>query len=158
MRGETSELIVREIDIAAEMDTVFGFFIEPEKLTRWLAVEATLDPRPGGVCRITITDEAVMLGEFVELVPHSRVVVRWGWEQALFDVRPASTEVEFKLSPEADGTLLQLTHRQLPPSAHDFHRVGWGHFVKRLSAAAGGEDPGRDQWVHDMKERLYPKG
>ena len=45
-----AEPIVREIDIDASPETVFAFFVEPEKLTRWLAVEAELDPRPGGVC------------------------------------------------------------------------------------------------------------
>jgi len=33
----------------ASPETVFAFFTDPEKLTRWLAVEATLDPRPGGM-------------------------------------------------------------------------------------------------------------
>ena len=29
-------------------ETVFGFFTDSELITRWLANEATLDPRPGG--------------------------------------------------------------------------------------------------------------
>src|SRR5690349_22922586 len=45
-----AEPIVREIYIEAEPEVVFEFFVDSEKLTRWLAAEATLDPRPGGVC------------------------------------------------------------------------------------------------------------
>ena len=45
-----TEPIVHERQIDARPETVFAFFTDPEKLTRWLASEATLDPRPGGVC------------------------------------------------------------------------------------------------------------
>jgi hypothetical protein len=48
-----AEPIVREIHIAATAETVFEFFTDPRKLTRWLAVDATLDPRPGGACHQT---------------------------------------------------------------------------------------------------------
>jgi uncharacterized protein YndB with AHSA1/START domain len=50
MPTEISKDLVREIDIEAAPETVFEFFVDPDKLTRWLAVDATLDPRPGGVC------------------------------------------------------------------------------------------------------------
>src|SRR5258708_40297885 len=50
MPTEMADPIIREIDIEAAPETVFEFFTDPAKLTRWLAVEATLDPRPGGVC------------------------------------------------------------------------------------------------------------
>ena len=46
----SAEPIVREIYIEAVPEVVFEFFVDSEKLTRWLAAEATLDPRPGGVC------------------------------------------------------------------------------------------------------------
>jgi uncharacterized protein YndB with AHSA1/START domain len=42
-----SEAIVREIYVDATPETVFEFFTDSVKLTRWLAVEATVDPRPG---------------------------------------------------------------------------------------------------------------
>lgn len=44
-----TEPIVKEIRIDASSETVFAFFTEPEKLTRWLCDETTVDPRPGGV-------------------------------------------------------------------------------------------------------------
>ena len=49
----TTEPIVHERQIDASPETVFAFFTDPGKLTRWLAIDATLDPRPGGVCRQT---------------------------------------------------------------------------------------------------------
>ena len=50
MAGALPDPIVREVYVDAAPETVFEFFTDAEKLTRWLAVEATLDPRPGGVC------------------------------------------------------------------------------------------------------------
>src|SRR5919107_5222127 len=64
-----TEPIVHERQIDASPETVFAFFTEPEKLTRWLAAEATLDPRPGGACWQTHAvrdgDPYLMRGEFV---------------------------------------------------------------------------------------------
>src|SRR5213080_2708377 len=49
--GETSAT-EHELRIAARPETVFGYFTDPEKMVQWMGAEATLDPRPGGVCRI----------------------------------------------------------------------------------------------------------
>ena len=49
--------------------------------------------------------EAAIRGEFVEVVPHRRVVFTWGWESELFAVPPASTRVEVALVPDGTGTL-----------------------------------------------------
>lgn len=44
---QTAEPLIREIDIEAIPETGFEFFVDPAKLTRWLADEATLDPTSG---------------------------------------------------------------------------------------------------------------
>ena len=36
-------------------------------MVRWMGTEATLDPRPGGVCRINPSGHEAMLGEYVEV-------------------------------------------------------------------------------------------
>lgn len=155
--GETDQ-VEHEVRVAAPPETVFGYFTDPSRLVEWIGAEATLDPRPGGVCRIVVTDEAVMRGEFVEVDPPRRLVISWGWEQRLFDVPPASTRVEVTLTPEDGGTRLRLVHRRLPEGALAFHRVGWGHFLPRLGIAATGADPGPDRWVQTAGRRLPPRG
>jgi uncharacterized protein YndB with AHSA1/START domain len=144
--GETS-VTEHEVRVAAPPETVFSYLTDPAKMVRWIGAEATLDPRPGGVSRIKFSDEAVMLGMYVQIVPHSRVVFSWGWENDLFSVPPASTVVEFALTRDTDGTRLRVTHRQLPDAAVDIHRNGWEHYVERLAAVASGEDPGPDPWL-----------
>ena len=168
--GETSA-IEHELRIAARPETVFGYFTDPEKLVKWMGAEATLDPRPGGVCRIgfqpiqqqldaartAVTgtpDEGLeglglvgtMMGEFVEVEPYSRIAFTWGWEQAPFTVPPQSTEVEVSFTPDGDGTIMRFAHRRLPVAAVEFHRAGWDHFLPRLAIAAAGGDPGPDPW------------
>ena len=43
-----STTVERTISIAATPQTVWEFFVDPEKLTRWKGMKADLDPRPGG--------------------------------------------------------------------------------------------------------------
>jgi len=141
-----TEQIVKEIQIGASPETVFGFFTEPDKLVRWLCSEATVDPRPGGVCRQThYADDGagpyLMRGEYVEVVPPSRVVFTWGWEGSDMNTPPGSTTVEVTLEQDDAGTRLTLVHRDLPEPARDGHDSGWVHKLERLAVAATGGDP-----------------
>ena len=67
--SETESLIEHEIRVAASPETVFAYFTDPAKMVQWMGTEATLDPRPGGVCRINPSGQEVMLGEFLEVDP-----------------------------------------------------------------------------------------
>ena len=136
-----AEPIVREIHIDATPNTVFGFFTEADKLTRWLASEATLDPRPGGVCHQVHPGEDRssgpyhMRGEFVEVSPPERVVFTWGFTNPDVGVPPGSSVVEVTLLPEDGGTRLRLVHRDLPAAAIEDHAGGWTTMLDRLAAA-----------------------
>ena len=140
-RPDVGEL---ELRIEASPETVFEFFIDPEKMTRWKGSSAELDPRPGGLYRVGgIGGGAVAVGEYVELEPPHRVVFTWGWEGDE-EVPPGSSTVEITLTPDGDATLLRLVHRDLPAGQGAKHVEGWQHFVPRLALAAAGKDPGVD--------------
>jgi uncharacterized protein YndB with AHSA1/START domain len=166
-----TNVIEHEVRIAARPETVFAYFTDPARMVQWMGVEATVDPRPGGVCRIVFPpSQAVveflgvalgspenrlaqrvergrgwaMLGEFVEVDPPRRIVLSWGWEQKLLEVPPQSTAVEVSLTQDGIETVVRLTHRRLPDVALAFHRVGWEHYLDRLAIAAAGADPGPD--------------
>ena len=134
--------IVREIHIDATPETVFEFFTDPTKLTRWLAAEATLDPRPGGVChQVHAGGERresgpfFMRGEFVEVSPPERVVFTWGFTNPEIGVSPGSSVVEVTLTREAGGTLVRLVHRGLPAAEVESHAGGWTEMLERLARA-----------------------
>jgi uncharacterized protein YndB with AHSA1/START domain len=135
----TADPIVRRVRIAARPETVFGFFTEPDKLSRWLTDSATLDPRPGGACRqIHVTDEGQrieMVGEYVAVDPFERVVFTWGFTDPALGVPPGSSEVEVTLEPDGAGTLLHLEHRLLPAHAVPSHSEGWTTMLDKLTNA-----------------------
>jgi len=134
------------VRIHASPETVFDYFADPHKMVQWMGIEATLDPRPGGVCRISPAGQATMLGEFVEVDRPRRIAFTWGWETALFNTPPQSTLVEVSLAPDGDDTVLRLSHRRLTPENVALHEAGWRHYLPRLAVAASGADPGRDPW------------
>jgi uncharacterized protein YndB with AHSA1/START domain len=147
MTVEAIGVVRREIRIAARPETVFGFFTDPSLLVRWMGLEATVDPRPGGVLRIRVNGGSTVRGEFVEAVAPSRLVFTWGFEEADGLLPAGASTVEVTLTPDGDGTLLRLVHRDLPAAAREQHDAGWDHFLERLAVAAAGEDPGPDPWA-----------
>jgi uncharacterized protein YndB with AHSA1/START domain len=139
------DYVEKEVRIAARPEVVFEFFTNPVKMVRWKGVDAMLDPRPGGTYRVNVTGKEVALGEYVEIVPYSRIVLTWGWEGS--QIAPGSTRVELDFIPDGDGTILKLRHSGLAGEAALQHAEGWEHFLPRLALAAAGEDPGPDPWV-----------
>ncbi len=148
MAVEQRNVVEREVRIAARPETVFAFFVDPEKMILWKGRRAELDARPGGVYRVEINDQAIARGEYVEIDPPRRVVFTWGWEgQEAGEgphavVPPGSSRVEVSLEPEGDGTLVRLRHLDLPEESREIHGQGWDLFLGRLVAVAEGRDPG----------------
>jgi uncharacterized protein YndB with AHSA1/START domain len=136
---QQTEVLERELRIAARPETVFGFFVEPAKLMRWMGKQATLDPRPGGICRIDINGYTAR-GEYVEVTPHSRIVFTWGWETEGSTPRPGESTVEVTLTPDGDGTLVRLRHIGLNAEERANHGLGWDQFLPRLAECV--EEPG----------------
>jgi uncharacterized protein YndB with AHSA1/START domain len=169
---ETS-VIEHELRVAARPETVFAFFTDPAKMVQWMGAEATLDPRPGGICRIafqptrsqvdTVVPEllgerlpasepivaesaAVMSGRYIEVEPYRRIALTWGWEQEVLAAPPQSTAVEVSFTPDGEETIVRFTHSQVPPATLAYHRAGWEHYLARFAIAASGADPGPDPW------------
>jgi uncharacterized protein YndB with AHSA1/START domain len=151
-----------EVRIAARPETVFAYFTDPARMVQWMGAEATLDPRPGGICRIVfqpadaVVDGMaallgvarpqgggravwVMSGRYVEVDPPHRVALTWGWEDEVIGVPPQSTAVDVSLVPDGDDTILRLVHRRLPPGRTAFIQTGWDHYLPRLARAVTGD-------------------
>jgi uncharacterized protein YndB with AHSA1/START domain len=129
--------------IAAPPADVYAYLTDSVRWARWQGEAAEVEPVPGGRFRMTMANGATAEGRFVQLVPDSRVVFTWGWRGDEV-VPPGSSTVEIELAPDGDGTLLRLTHRDLPPEQRPVHRAGWDHYLPRLATVAGGGDPGPD--------------
>jgi uncharacterized protein YndB with AHSA1/START domain len=135
--------IVLEQRIQASPADVYAYLTDEAKWERWQGVDATLDPRIGGVFSVLMANGLNARGEFVELVPDRRVVFTWGWI-GYENLPPGSTTVEIDLRADGNATVLVLTHRSLPDEELPPQRTGWVHYLPRLAVAAAGGEPGED--------------
>jgi uncharacterized protein YndB with AHSA1/START domain len=137
-------VVEQTLRISASPETVWRYWTDPERMCDWWGAVAELDPRPGGAYVVEMGGGGVMRGEYVELVPHQRIVFTFGWDpsEGAPDVAPGSTVVEITLTPDGDDTILALRHTGLPPAAAAEHRSGWAHFLPILVVAAASADDG----------------
>jgi uncharacterized protein YndB with AHSA1/START domain len=147
-------IYVKTMVIKASPETVWEFFVDPEKLVRWKGMTAELDPTPGGIYRCEVIPGHTALGEYVELDRPNRLVFTWGWENES-NVPAGSSTIEVDLTPEGDGTSLRFVHKELPNAESvESHAHGWDHYLERLEIAATGGDPGEDPWLtQDMNAK-----
>jgi uncharacterized protein YndB with AHSA1/START domain len=136
--------LTREVVVEASPATIFPFLVDPSKHVLWMGTEAALDPRPGGVYSVLCQGRHPGMGEFVEVVPDSKVVFTFGWDLPDSPIPAGSTEVEITLIPTGDQTTVRLVHRGLPEDAVSDHTQGWDHYLGRLAVAAEGGDAGPD--------------
>jgi uncharacterized protein YndB with AHSA1/START domain len=137
--------IVKEIYIEASADLIFEYLTDPRKMIRWMGIQAELEPKPGGLYRLDPNGRDVIRGSYLEVVPYTRIVFSWGFEEPGHSLPTGSTVVEITLEGKGKGTLLRLIHRELPPELRDMHEYGWTHYLGRLKTLAEGGDPGRDR-------------
>ena len=134
-----------EIFIDAPQAHVFKFFVDSDRLPKWLGTTARLDPQPGGEFRFEVVGGEWCVGKYVEVDPPRRVVFTWGWENPMMNLPPRSSVVEVDLTAEGGGTRLTLTHRGLPDEdSQTLHADGWSRYLSRLDRVARGLEPGPD--------------
>jgi uncharacterized protein YndB with AHSA1/START domain len=142
-----SDPLVKEIYIDAPPQVIFAFLTDPVKMVRWMGIQAELDPKPGGIYRLDPNGRDVIRGAYLEVVPESRIVFTWGWEEAGHKVPAGSTVVEIHLEPRGEGTWVRLIHRALPPDARENHELGWMHYLARLKMISEGREPAPDPFA-----------
>ena len=154
--AETAAIVEREVYIEASPETVYDFFVDPDRMIQWMGRKAELDPRPGGTFRVDLNGRHISRGEYVELDPPHRLVFTWGWEASGGEqsaVPPGSSTIEVELTPEGEGTRLNFVHRDLPGTKEtESHAHGWDHYLPRLEIVAAGGDPGEDPWLSQDME------
>jgi len=128
--------VTASVRIAAPPDVVFPYFTDPALATKWIADSALLDARPGGTFAVDVRGNPAR-GEYVEIDPPHRVVFTWGIEGRA-DFPPGSSTVEVVLQADGDGTVVTLTHRDLPTEDYRrSHQDGWGEFLDLLEGVIG---------------------
>jgi uncharacterized protein YndB with AHSA1/START domain len=136
---------------------VFAYFVDTEHMSRWFGKRHELDPRPGGVFRVEVSDGNVALGTFREITPHRRVAFTWGWEGCP-DLPPGRSLVEIELIPKDGGTLVRLRHSGLIagatlPFSPEMHAERWEHHLTELKGRCGNDVPAGRTTMNVIQER-----
>lgn len=144
--------------IPAPPREVYDAWLDPALLLRWMApgfdvTRAEVDARVGGHLRIWHADAGSEVGgfecEILELVPHERIVFRWGFvgpERTAGPVYDSRLTVTLQAT-TGNATLLTLLHERLDdlaramPQAADKVEVGWAIVLEKLAAALGDATP-----------------
>ena len=126
-------MISTSVRIAAPPEVVFPYFTDPQLMVTWIGDRVDLDPRPGGTFALDFSGVAAR-GRFVEVEPPHRVVFTWGIPEDAA-MPPGSSTVEVALVADGDDTIVNLTHRDLPPDREPAHQEGWERCLAELAAA-----------------------
>ena len=147
----SGDVVEKEVRIAARPETIFSFFTDPALMVKWKGIEATLDPKPGGVYRVSINGRDVASGAYVEVVPHTRVVFTWGWEGEGSAVPPGTSTVEITLVPDGAETIVRLRPPETCPrtSANSTARAG-------TTSCPASSSPPRGETLAQTHGRLSP--
>jgi len=128
--------VKREILIEADRETVFGFFTDSARWASWWGEGSTVEPRPGGALRIRHSNGFESVGVVLELVAPERFVFTFSLQGAQ-PVPAEESRVTIRLEPQADGTMLRLTHEVADSVTRDLLVQGWRfHFSLFANAVA----------------------
>jgi uncharacterized protein YndB with AHSA1/START domain len=151
--ADQDDVVEREIRIAAPPETIFPYFTDPVRMMRWKGIDNALDARPGGLFRVNLNGQDIVRGQYLEIVPYTRIVFTWGSENGTFPLSAGSTTVEVTFTSDGDSTIVRLRHSGLASAElRKTHAVGWEYYLGRLVVVAEGRDPGPDLW--DMRGPL----
>lgn len=114
----------RTVVIAAAPESVFRFFTDSARWSKWWGAGSTVDAKRGGRIYIRHPDGTESGGEVVELKPPKQFVFTYGFAKGTPFPNGAS-RVTIKLAADRAGTRLHLHHDIPDKAAHEEHVQGW---------------------------------
>jgi uncharacterized protein YndB with AHSA1/START domain len=144
MSGKPAERTSLEIKrfIRASRDRVYAAWTDPAQLKEWFGPasvrtrEVVAEAHVGGkFCWDLVNDEGeerTVHGEYREVVPGTKVVFTWQWDDdELWKGRTSIVTVD--LADAKGGTEVTLVHEQLPSEeSRDRHTEGWSSLFDQL--------------------------
>jgi uncharacterized protein YndB with AHSA1/START domain len=129
--------------LSAPPERVFHAWLEPEVAGRWLFARALhpltdveIEARAGGSFRFADRRDGEIIehaGEYVEIVPHRRLV----FTLAMADRPRVVTRVAVEISPLKTGCQLAVTHENVPPDHADDTEARWTGILYGLAETLG---------------------
>jgi uncharacterized protein YndB with AHSA1/START domain len=116
--------------IAAPPQVLFAAWLDAASVMQWLRpgatthTDATIDARVGGAFAFDMHTPGGVVehrGQYVEIVPHTRLVFTWNSPHA----GDHGSLVTVTFTPTAGGTEVHLVHERLPEAKVSAHVGGW---------------------------------
>lgn len=106
------------------VDVVYAAWIS-EQVVISPTAKLVIEPRPGGIYRLIMSNDAVMNGMFSQVSPNRQLEYSWQWEGS-----DEITEVEVVFEARPDGSAVQLTHSGFQSAASlENHATGWDSYA-----------------------------
>jgi uncharacterized protein YndB with AHSA1/START domain len=126
---------------------VWRALTDPGQLARWLAVSAELEPQVGGRIELRF-DGDTATGEILRFDPPAHLAFSWRESSAAF-----ASRVDIELSPDGDGTTLELRHAFAGPANMRGFAAAWHHKLELLADILEGREPAwRDERFEELLE------
>jgi uncharacterized protein YndB with AHSA1/START domain len=146
-------VILQEVAEPVGRDELFAWFTEPDRLSRWMGVDAAVDLRPGGEFSCTLPGDRHWDGLVVEADPPSRLVVTLGWRDTTIGLPPGMSLVTWDFYLDARGSRLRMVHDHVPADLLVLHNDTWGRLFARLRNVLLGRAPGPHP-LEDLDRRM----
>lgn len=148
-RREDGRLALRyERHYDATPDEVWSAFTEPQSIRRWLWADAVLEPRVGGVFRLTWSENQAEGSVLVWRPPH---LLEVEWNDT--DMRSI---LRVEISASESGALLVLDHRNATLEPAIRIGAGWHAHLDTLGEVLAGREDAGDGWRRSY-ESLRPR-
>jgi len=120
-----------QTEVDAPREAVYALLATADGLASWLDA-AELEPRVGGVVRLTLRD-GVAVGKVLAIDPPQHISFTWDWETAPL---PHLSVVAFDAIDHGARTHVTLRHVSLPsPEQVELHTEMWRYWLSRFDAA-----------------------
>jgi uncharacterized protein YndB with AHSA1/START domain len=136
------ERVEREVLVDAPLEVVWAVITEPEHISGWFSDSVEIDLRPGGRLSLVWEGDHTEHGRVVTVDPPHYFSFRWIRGSANEARENNSTLVEFRLSPEGQGTRLLVVET-------GFSRLDWPEDEQARDA-----EEHREGWRNELDELL----
>jgi uncharacterized protein YndB with AHSA1/START domain len=126
--------VLKEVLIEAPPEIVFETILEPHGPLKQMNLK--LEPWPGGRWFRDLGDNTGHLWGHVQVIKPPKLLELVGPTMMSY---PAIAHIQYRLTPEAGGTMLKFTHRAfglIEPGLEQGVNQGWGEMLDEIRAVA----------------------
>jgi uncharacterized protein YndB with AHSA1/START domain len=136
--GQTATMVFRR-RLSHPPEVVWKALTDPKELSRWHLTDASIDGRVGGSVRLNRASQHFeVTGKVLTWEPPRVFEHEWKVAPGPFATTGEDSIIRWELTPDGDGTVLTLSHRDLTRRFASVYIAGTHAFLDRLEAQLDG--------------------